>query len=234
MRKSFKHQKSGRYSGGGDPKDGSADSGSKRASTGVCGSLSGWGETERGGGGLEEHWDGFDRSDHRSDQVIPLIAIIGLPSVPFIPVESVRIWYGPCSRPFRVTLGLGGRTPGVSGGGATTSRSPVSMAALSFFFHCSATSFARGSSGLGALNNAWIDSNTVRICRAGDHLSGRREGQQQQEGGRGHTDLWGRSYLSKCLNIFFPVCRRWGGRFWSWIALWELPWGTLLEETVQV
>ena len=49
---------------------------------------------------------------------------------------------------------------------------PVSMALLSFFFHCSATSFARGSSGLGALNNAWIDSNTVRICRAGDHLSG--------------------------------------------------------------
>ncbi len=53
--------------------------------------------------------------------------------------------------------------------------SPVSMALLSFFFHCSATSFARGSSGLGALNNAWIDSNTVRICRAGDHLSGRRQ-----------------------------------------------------------
>ena len=53
------------------------------------------------------------------------------------------------------------------------SSSPVSMAVLSFFFHCSATSFARGSSGLGALNNAWIDSNTVRICRAGDHLSGR-------------------------------------------------------------
>lgn len=56
-----------------------------------------------------------------------------------------------------------------------TQSSPVSMALLSFFFHCSATSFARGSSGLGALNNAWIDSNTVRICRAGDHLSGRRE-----------------------------------------------------------
>lgn len=47
------------------------------------------------------------------------------------------------------------------------------MALLSLFFHCSATSFARGSSGLGALNNAWIDSNTVRICRAGDHLSER-------------------------------------------------------------
>lgn len=53
------------------------------------------------------------------------------------------------------------------------------MAWLSFFFHCSATSFARGSSGLGALNNAWIDSNTVRICRAGDHLSGRREVQKK-------------------------------------------------------
>lgn len=57
--------------------------------------------------------------------------------------------------------------------------SPVSMAVLSFFFHCSATSFARGSSGLGALNNAWIDSNTVRICRAGDHLSGRRKVQRR-------------------------------------------------------
>lgn len=52
-----------------------------------------------------------------------------------------------------------------------TESSPVSMAVISFFFHCSATSFARGSSGLGALNNAWIESNTVRICRAGDHLS---------------------------------------------------------------
>lgn len=137
-----------------------------------------------------------------------------LPSVRFI---HERWWFSQrsdASRPLRVTVGLGGRTAGVFGG-ATTSRSPVSMAALSFFFHCSATSFARGSSGLGALNNAWIDSNTVRICRAGDHLSGRREGQHQQEGGRMHTDLRGRSYLSKCLNIFFPVCRRWGGRFWS-------------------
>lgn len=62
--------------------------------------------------------------------------------------------------------------------------SPVSMAVLSFFFHCSATSFARGSSGLGALNNAWIDSNTVRICRAGDHLSGRQElGRKKKKAG---------------------------------------------------
>lgn len=111
---------------------------------------------------------------------------------------------------FRVTVGLNGMTTGVR-----TSPSPVSMAALSFFFHCSATSFARGSSGLGALNNAWIDSNTVRICRAGDHLSGRREDQQKQEGGWMNTNLEMLSYLSKCLNIFFPVCQRWGGRFWS-------------------
>lgn len=55
------------------------------------------------------------------------------------------------------------------------------MALLSFFFHCSATSFARGSSGLGALNNAWIDSNTVRICRAGDHLSGGRKEKQTKK-----------------------------------------------------
>lgn len=45
------------------------------------------------------------------------------------------------------------------------------MASASFIFHCSATSFARGSSGLGALSNAWIDSSTVRICNAGLHLS---------------------------------------------------------------
>lgn len=49
--------------------------------------------------------------------------------------------------------------------------SPVSMAWASLVFHCSATSFASGSSGLGALNKAWIDSRTVRICKAGDHLS---------------------------------------------------------------
>lgn len=48
---------------------------------------------------------------------------------------------------------------------------PVSMALLSQVFHISATSFAKGSSGLGALSNAWIESSTVRICRAGDHLS---------------------------------------------------------------
>ena len=48
---------------------------------------------------------------------------------------------------------------------------PVSMAWASLVFHCSATSFANGSSGLGALNKAWIDSRTVRICSAGDHLS---------------------------------------------------------------
>lgn len=62
--------------------------------------------------------------------------------------------------------------------------SPVSMAWASFDFHCSATSFASGSSGLGALNNAWIDSSTVRICKAGDHLSVREKG---NGGGRTHT-----------------------------------------------
>lgn len=54
---------------------------------------------------------------------------------------------------------------------ARSQLSPVSMASASLDFHFSATSFARGSSGLGALSNAWIDSRTVRICRAGDHLS---------------------------------------------------------------
>lgn len=45
------------------------------------------------------------------------------------------------------------------------------MASLSLIFQSSATSFANGSSGLGALSRAWIDSRTVRICRAGLHLS---------------------------------------------------------------
>ena len=40
---------------------------------------------------------------------------------------------------------------------------PVSIASVSFVFHCSATSFAKGSSGFGALSKAWIDSNTVLI-----------------------------------------------------------------------
>ena len=48
---------------------------------------------------------------------------------------------------------------------------PVSMALDSFFFHCSATSFARGSSGLGADSKACMESSTVLICSAGLHLS---------------------------------------------------------------
>ena len=48
---------------------------------------------------------------------------------------------------------------------------PVSMALDSFSFHVSATSLAKGSSGFGALRRAWIDSRTVRIWRAGLHLS---------------------------------------------------------------
>ena len=49
---------------------------------------------------------------------------------------------------------------------------PVFSACSSFVFHSSATSFARGSSGFGALIKAWIDNRTVRICNAGLHLSG--------------------------------------------------------------
>ena len=54
---------------------------------------------------------------------------------------------------------------------------PILMALASSNFHCSATSLAKGSSGLGALSRACIDNNTVRICRAGLHLSeiGRRK-----------------------------------------------------------
>lgn len=49
---------------------------------------------------------------------------------------------------------------------------PVLNALGSSVFHNCATSFAKGSSGLGALSKAWIESSTVRIWRAGDHLSG--------------------------------------------------------------
>ena len=49
--------------------------------------------------------------------------------------------------------------------------SPLSMALASFVFHSSATSLARGSSGLGALRRAWMDRRTVLIWRAGLHLS---------------------------------------------------------------
>ena len=48
---------------------------------------------------------------------------------------------------------------------------PVIMAAVSFFFHASATSLASGSSGFGALRRAWMERRTVRIWRAGLHLS---------------------------------------------------------------
>jgi len=44
------------------------------------------------------------------------------------------------------------------------------MAACSFSFQLCATSFASGSSGLGAPSNACIDSKIVRIWSAGDQL----------------------------------------------------------------
>lgn len=51
---------------------------------------------------------------------------------------------------------------------------PVLIAVVSLVFHCSATSLANGSSGLGALSKACIESKTVLICRAGLHLSAKR------------------------------------------------------------
>ena len=49
------------------------------------------------------------------------------------------------------------------------------IASCSLIFHSSATSFAKGSSGFGAERRAWIDRSTVRICKAGLHLSGMKE-----------------------------------------------------------
>lgn len=47
----------------------------------------------------------------------------------------------------------------------------VASAAASSSFHALAIFSARGSSGLGADSNAWMERSTVRICSAGDHLS---------------------------------------------------------------
>ena len=77
--------------------------------------------------------------------------------------------------------------------------SPISIALASSFFHRSATSLARGSSGFGALRRAWMDRRTVLICRAGLHLSavpgvgkegregrgGEGRGREEGRGGRG-------------------------------------------------
>jgi hypothetical protein len=46
----------------------------------------------------------------------------------------------------------------------------VLIACAWFSFHACATSFARGSSGLGAPKRAWIERRMVRIWSAGDQL----------------------------------------------------------------
>ena len=71
------------------------------------------------------------------------------------------------------------------------------MALDSFAFHWSATSLARGSSGLGALRSAWIDSRTVLICRAGLHLSAGRGKGGREEGGRREGEGGGRRERGK-------------------------------------
>lgn len=45
------------------------------------------------------------------------------------------------------------------------------IASASSFFQTSATLLSNGSSGLGADKSAWMLNNTVRICKAGLHLS---------------------------------------------------------------
>ena len=61
------------------------------------------------------------------------------------------------------------RAPGIRR--LARARLPVLTAFCSFVFHASATSFASGSSGLGADSKAWMERRTVRICSAGLHLS---------------------------------------------------------------
>lgn len=48
---------------------------------------------------------------------------------------------------------------------------PLAIASGSLSFQCCATSFAKGSSGFGAERSACMERSTVRICKAGDHLS---------------------------------------------------------------
>ena len=57
------------------------------------------------------------------------------------------------------------------GGQKLTTDVPVAIAPGSSRFQWSATSFAKGSSGLGAPIRAWMERRTVRICRAGLHFS---------------------------------------------------------------
>ena len=58
---------------------------------------------------------------------------------------------------------------------------PFSIALDSCVFQCSATSLARGSSGFGALSKAWIERRTVRICKAGLHLSAAKQEEQDKK-----------------------------------------------------
>ena len=66
---------------------------------------------------------------------------------------------------------------------------PCSIAPFSLLFQCSATSFAKGSSGLGALRSACMERRTVRICKAGLHLS---EGRRRKRKSNYYTEY---SYL---------------------------------------
>ena len=79
----------------------------------------------------------------------------------------------------------------------------VLIACCSFCFHSWATSFANGSSGLGAERSAWIERRTVRICNAGDHLSfrisfwGIKSSKNQLE----HGPSWENFYITRRLEF---------------------------------
>ena len=124
----------------------------------------------------------------------------------------------------------------------------VLIACRSFCFHSWATSLASGSSGLGAESSAWIESNTVRICRAGDHLSFRISLKQTITYFRlkiknsnfcsiklntytrywtSFKRFWRPKPLKNCLpSIFCRVCQYWDGIFLSWSVLLVVPLGT--------
>lgn len=103
------------------------------------------------------------------------------------------------------------------------------MAAASSSFQRWATSFASGSSGLGAPNSAWMESKMVRICRAGDQLS---RHQLNLKPSTPAVNLW-KAHSSKHPSRFAPGDRYWGGKSSSRTESWAVSWDSPLARIVR-
>ena len=98
-------------------------------------------------------------------------------------------------------------------------RKPFAWAACSSDFHFSATSASKKSSGFGALNKAWMERRTVRICKAGLHFSIQTDEKELVFFGHHPSYLW--EYPNKCDLIY----RYSDGKFSSWNELSAVPSG---------